>query len=204
MPLSKLVIVEDEFFAATHLGSLITSLGYEVVGIYHSGEDFLSETDWQFDGAILDVFLEQELTGVDLAKRIKEKGKPFIFLTANRDSETLREIAALNPSAYLSKPFQPYDVEAALTILSLKKQYQARDINSFYVFLKENEYTNEILTLREIELLESIMEGLTNKEIGEKLFISISTVKTHCNKIFHKFQVQNRQELKSKISGLSF
>ncbi|QLY82362.1 hypothetical protein HZF06_14280 [Clostridium intestinale] len=49
-----------------------------------------------------------------------------------------------------------------------------------------------ILSQREIDVLKEIAKGSTNKEIGENLFISISTVKTHIINIYGKLQVSNR------------
>lgn len=51
-----------------------------------------------------------------------------------------------------------------------------------------------VLSSREIEVLKAIIEGLSNKEIGEKLFISVSTVKTHIINIYSKLGVKNRVE----------
>ncbi len=115
---AKVIIIEDEFFAAAHLKELVTKLDFWVVGVYHSGEDFLKETDWNFDAAIVDIFLSGKLTGLDIAPKIKAHKKPFVFLTANRDSQTLKEAARLSPAAYISKPFQPNDVTAALEIIT--------------------------------------------------------------------------------------
>ncbi len=53
---------------------------------------------------------------------------------------------------------------------------------------------NNILSSRELEVLKAVTDGLTNKEIGEKLFISISTVKTHIINIYSKLGVKNRVE----------
>lgn len=53
---------------------------------------------------------------------------------------------------------------------------------------------NEVLSPREIEVLQALIDGLSNKEIGEKLFISISTVKTHVINIYSKLGVKNRVE----------
>lgn len=197
MQISKIIIIEDEFFVASHLRQFISELGYQVVGIYHSGEDFFKETDWQFDAAILDIFLAEELTGIDVAKEMKVKGKPFIFLTANQDSLTLKSAAKLSPSAYISKPFQNNDIDAALTILSFKNEN--KNDNPFFIFLNENPYSNERLTLREIEILKVLMDGLSNQQIEDKLFISLSTVKSHARKIYQKFGVTNRIELKTKV-----
>lgn len=118
MSKSKIVIIEDEFFAANHISDLVTSLGFLVVAIYHSGEEFLKKTDWAFDAAIVDIFLSKQMTGIDVAEQLKERQKPFIFLTANQDSKTLKQAAYLSPKAYISKPFKKNDIIAALEIIT--------------------------------------------------------------------------------------
>ena len=50
------------------------------------------------------------------------------------------------------------------------------------------------ISRREFEVLELIAKGLSNKEIGEKLFISIPTVKTHSSNLFVKLDVQRRTQ----------
>jgi DNA-binding NarL/FixJ family response regulator len=52
--------------------------------------------------------------------------------------------------------------------------------------------TLESLTKRELEILKLVAEGLTNEEIGKRVFISEKTVKTHLTNIFDKLQVNNR------------
>ncbi len=120
MSKTRVIIIEDEFFAATHLKELVRSLDYWVVGVYHSGEDFLEKTDWRFDAAIVDIFLSENMSGLDVAEHLKERQKFFVFLTANQDSATLKTAARLAPAAYISKPFKPNDVAAALEIISTK------------------------------------------------------------------------------------
>jgi DNA-binding NarL/FixJ family response regulator len=198
MQVSKIIIIEDEFFAATHLSKLVTALGFEVVNIYYSGEDFFSETDWNFDAAIVDIFLAEDLTGIEVAKELNKKKKPFIFLTANQDSETLKNAIGLAPSAYLTKPFKENDVEAALTILS--QQSSQKEVNPYFVFLQQNKYSNAPFTLKEIEVMQCVYEGLTNSQISDKLFVSLSTIKTHISNIFQKFNIKSRSDLKTLIS----
>ncbi len=113
----KVAIIEDEFFVANQLSDLITGLGYKVTGIYHSGEDFFEETDWEFDVAVVDIFLSRSLTGLDVGKELSNRKIPFLFLTANQDEQTLKEAARLSPKTYLTKPFQKIDVVAAFEII---------------------------------------------------------------------------------------
>lgn len=60
--------------------------------------------------------------------------------------------------------------------------------------LMEIKNEHEVLSPREIEVLKALIDGLSNKEIGEKLFIAISTVKTHIINIYSKLGVKNRVE----------
>ena len=52
----------------------------------------------------------------------------------------------------------------------------------------------EPLSQRELEILKLIAQGLSNREIGERLFLALDTIKGHNRKIFDKLQVQSRTE----------
>lgn len=114
----NVVIVEDEFFVANHLKELIEQYGFRVCGVYHSGEQFVQQTDWKFDVAIVDIFLSDKMDGLQVAEHLNTHHIPFFFLTANQDSHTLREAARLSPRAYLSKPFNTNDIRAVLEMIS--------------------------------------------------------------------------------------
>lgn len=187
-------------FALMHLKKVVTSLGYNVVDTFYNAEDFFLESNWNFDVAIVDIFLSGKLTGLDIAKELKKKQKPFIFLTANQDSETVKEASKLAPAAYLSKPFQNAEVEAALTILSLK--IKPNNVDHYFIFLNKNEYTNLPLTIREIDVLKLLMHNSSNEIIAEKLFISKNTVKTHVRNLYLKFDIKNKDELREKVNEI--
>jgi LuxR family maltose regulon positive regulatory protein len=58
------------------------------------------------------------------------------------------------------------------------------------------------LTQRELEVLRLVAQGLSNKEIGERLFLSLSTVKGHNQEIFEKLHVQRRTEAVARAREL--
>lgn len=68
----------------------------------------------------------------------------------------------------------------------------------------EAEIENLSISKRELEVLQLIAEGLSNKEIAEKLFVSLNTVKTHSSKVFEKLDVKRRTQAveKAKKSGI--
>ena len=87
--------------------------------------------------------------------------------------------------------------------LKLEIEKQRQQILSEYTqnieAQKQSDFKN-LLSKREIEVLELINSGLRNKEIAEKLFVSLSTVKTHINNIYKILEVKNRREAIEKMN----
>ncbi len=61
----------------------------------------------------------------------------------------------------------------------------------------------EPLSPREVEILQLVAEGLSNREIGERLYLALDTVKGHNRRIFEKLQVQRRTEAIAKARALN-
>jgi DNA-binding CsgD family transcriptional regulator len=70
-------------------------------------------------------------------------------------------------------------------------------------FVRDEEKVRAIgLTPRELEILELIGQGLSNREIGEKLFVSENTVKSHSSRLFEKLEVNRRTQAVRKAKEL--
>ena len=199
----KIAIIEDEFFAADHLKGLIENLGYTVAGVYHSGEDFVEETDWKFDIAIVDVFLSEEMTGLNVAEHIKKHELPFIFLTANKDGATLKKAARLNPKAYISKPFNPNDIEATLEVFALqftnriviRGTHGVEELNpNDILFIKSDGAYIEINTTHK-----RILQRKLLKEIESEL--PSNFVRTHRSYIVNRDYIGQRSAIELQIQG---
>ncbi len=86
------------------------------------------------------------------------------------------------------------------TKLENKSKEMGDSLKSDMLLIKAaNKYA---LTKRESEILGLLSEGLTNQEIGERLFISYGTVKQHVHKIFKKLSINNRQGIHEKLSEI--
>ncbi|MBP8240639.1 MAG: winged helix-turn-helix transcriptional regulator [Saprospiraceae bacterium] len=87
--------------------------------------------------------------------------------------------------------------------LKLEIEKQRQHILSEYargVETQEYAQFRNLLSKREIEVLDLINSGLSNKEIADRLFISLSTVKTHINNIYKILDVKTRREAIEKIN----
>lgn len=83
-------------------------------------------------------------------------------------------------------------------------QKLTRSKKSISTFQKNEKALNYLgISDRELEVLELVAQGLSNKEIASKLFVSINTVKTHLSKLYEKLEVNRRTQAVEKAKSLS-
>ena len=200
----RILIVEDEPVIAENISMYLDNADFEVSGIaYDSLEaknQLITNTP---DAAILDVNLESEEDGIDIAGFINEKFQlPFLFLTSYSDKETLERAKKVKPSGYIVKPFNEKTLLASLEIaisnFISEKNHSLPPLN----LDKINSYLLSPISDREFELLPLLYEGITNTQIAEKLFISVNTVKTHLKSIYLKLDAGTRIEVIKKLRGI--
>lgn len=104
--MSKILLVEDGLVVAFHLKIILEMNGYEVVAHLTRGEEvFDSFKESNPDILILDIMLEGEMNGIEVAKKIRTTSEvPIIFLSALTDDGTLGEIAGISNSLKHNKP----------------------------------------------------------------------------------------------------
>ncbi|HTL10450.1 MAG TPA: sigma-54 dependent transcriptional regulator [Chitinophagaceae bacterium] len=127
---TKLLIVEDEFIAANNLQRILEKAGYDVCSIARSVPIALEIIAAEGPHMVLlDIMLQGNLTGIDLAGTLREKGIPFVYLSANSNRQILDAAKATRPYGFLVKPFREKDVLVMLDVawyLHQQKQ-QAED-----------------------------------------------------------------------------
>lgn len=126
---------------------------------------------------------------------------------AERQREILNLIREAVHYSYENRIAYSYilEGEVARSALMRLKQEKDSDLNSNekkfvnrLLSLWEREKTDELLSGRELEVLQVLATGLSNKQIGSRLCISVATVKTHMINIYAKLQVSNRIEAVEK------
>ena len=127
----KILIVEDETIVALDTQSTLIKLGYEVTDIVTSYEEaLLSFSKNKPDIILMDIFLKNSLSGIDIAKKINENSNTaIIFMSAYCDDETLDKAAKIEPFAYLVKPFNRNDLKSSMNIATYKLQKRSEKID---------------------------------------------------------------------------
>ncbi|HTI94047.1 MAG TPA: sigma-54 dependent transcriptional regulator [Puia sp.] len=120
----KILIVEDQFIEANNIRLLLKEAGYTVLPLAASVTQALEVLRQESaDLVLLDILLEGEQSGIDLAKILKSRGTPFIYLSANSDQNTLDSAKETEPYGFLVKPLRKKDVLIMLDVaLYLHKQ----------------------------------------------------------------------------------
>jgi len=113
----KILIVEDQFIEANNLQMILEKAGYKVCGIARSVPAALDLVEQENpDLVLLDIFLQGNLNGIDLARKLREKDIGFVYLSANSTKKTLDEAKVTRPYGFLVKPFREKDILVMLDI----------------------------------------------------------------------------------------
>lgn len=143
------------------------------------------------------------INGLQAIDEIKQKklSSKIIVLTIHEDREYLFKTLQMGVEGYVLKDAEPNVlIEAIRSVYAGQSYIQqnmtselVKEFNRVTLHTKEKQEDNN-LTSREIEVLELIAEGMINKEIAKKLFISEKTVKNHVSNIFRKINVSDRTQ----------
>lgn len=141
------------------------------------------------DVILMDINLPDK-SGLDLCREVKQRypNVHVIGLSTFNQQSYIRNMIDNGASGYVLKNATGEELlEAIQTVLQGKIYYssEAEEV------LKNHDQVAVVITRREKEVLLLIMEGLTNAEIAEKLFISVTTVDTHRKNLLAKFNVRN-------------
>jgi FixJ family two-component response regulator len=189
---SRVFVIDDEFSICKGLSRLLHSAGYEVE-VFTSAMDYLESEP--FDGAgciVLDVQMPQ-LSGIELQQRLnaQNNGLPIIFLTAHGDVPLAVEAMKQGADDFLTKPVDEKILLDAVDRALLRH----RSVRNEQLISADAQAGLNKLTPRELEVLQCILGGATNKQIAKDLFISEKTVKIHRGKVMQKLDVSSAAEL---------
>jgi DNA-binding NarL/FixJ family response regulator len=192
----KVFIADDHYMVVEGIRSmLVPDMNIEWMGHAMNAASCLAFLhNQQPDVLFLDINLPDK-SGIDLCKEIKEKYPDLHILG----------LSSFNQQSYIHKMIQNGASGYVLKNASLEEIVRAIEVvlqgniflsNEASITMRENKDAQiPIITRREKEVLKLIAEGLTNKEMAEKLFISTTTVDTHRNNLLSKFNVKNTANL---------
>lgn len=200
----QLVIADDHTLFREGLASIIGgNEDFEVVGQAGTMQEAVQlARDLLPDIILLDIYMPGG--GLEAARIIADECPVtrIVILTSSEEDDHLIRALKIGARAYILKGIAARELFHILRAVSAGESYvppmlaaslllEMREAQS-----QQKQATSPLdeLTPREREILESLAAGLSNKEIGEKLFLSEKTVKHYMTNILQKLQVRNRVE----------
>jgi len=194
------MLVDDHAVLRDGLKSILSlAEDIQVVGEAVSGEDALTQLNRCLpDVVVMDIQLPN-MDGIEITKQVKQQQpeiKILVLSMFNQEEYFLRALRA-GADGYLLKDTPSEQVVQAIRTIAKGDSVIHSSLTKKLLAFNHNKNTsNEYeLTEREKEVLTCLVEGLSNKEIAEKLFISDKTVKIHVSKIFKKLGVKSRSQV---------
>jgi DNA-binding NarL/FixJ family response regulator len=197
------ILDDDEEFSEILSDIINKSDGYKCVAVYNNYFDAVKKIEEDVpDILLLDVEMPAK-SGIESLKEFKSLYPTLevMMLTVYSDSEKIFESLKAGASGYLLKKSH-----ASRILEAIKEAFEggvpfsgevARKVLQY--FQQQNNQSNfSILSEREHEVLNALVEGLSTKSISEKLFVSTHTVRFHLHNIYQKLHVNTRTEAVAK------
>jgi DNA-binding NarL/FixJ family response regulator len=197
----KIALVEDKPDVRDNWSRLINSLPeFACVCVCSSGEEALRTIPAVCpDAVLMDIFLPR-MSGIECTARLKVllPKTQIVILTAVDDDELVFMALEAGADGYLLKRTKPEDLRTALLdVLSggapMTSEIARRVVESFRRPAKSREQAVH-LSAREEEVLLLLSKGYSNKEIADRLSLSVDTVGSHLKHIYEKMHVRSRAE----------
>ena len=184
-------IVDDDVVLCKGLGWLLDSVNIQSEA-FHNGQDFLDAYDSKRKGCILLDLRMPKISGLEVQERLNAQNNnlPIIMLTGHGDIALAVQSMKAGAFDFITKPFNDHllveQIQRAITINA------AAVMSVQYADLKKR---LDLLTPREREIMERVVNGRLNKQIAHELGISLKTVELHRSHMMHKMQTKSLAEL---------
>ncbi|MDN3480337.1 response regulator transcription factor [Arthrobacter sp. APC 3897] len=198
MSVIRVLLVDDHPVVRAGLRALLGDFdGLEVAAEAADGASAVAEVARQealgtpFDVVLMDLQMGSGLDGAEATRQIRAAcGPPVLILTTyDSDADILAAVDA-GAAGYMLKDAEPEDISSAVAAAAQGRTALAPQVAGRLLGQLRSPETT--LSPRELELLELLADGLANRAIARKLFISEATVKTHLVHIYGKLGVDNR------------
>lgn len=197
----KFLLADDHLLLRQGLIRIIKERWPEAQGFEASNDvevfQLMDKNEYAF--IILDISMPGR-GGLDILKQIKANGKtpPVLVLSMHPEEQYAIRVLKAGASGYLHKDSAPEELINALEKILSGRKYVTASVAERLAELAEFNHTNEgheLLSDRELEVLQLIASGSTVGEVAEQLSLSVNTISTYRARILEKLRLQNNAEM---------
>ena len=198
----KIALIDDHGLVRAGIKGLLNSFdGYQVAHEGRSGLEAIEiATSAKPDLMVMDVSMP-DVCGIEAIKKIREHNSqlPLLMLSMYDSPEFVINSLKHGADGYLLKDAPEHELKLALDYACQRKPFVspsvARHLIDIAVRTMDSVSPADQLTDRQKEVLEGIAEGLSTRQIAEKLGVSAKTIESHRSQMMHRLGLSNSVEL---------
>ncbi|MBW6537129.1 MAG: response regulator transcription factor [Mariniphaga sp.] len=202
----KIGLIENFTLISSSLKTELEAIdGYEVVATGKNVDDLTKQMNGDEPDIILIDVLNRHNAGINTVKDAKKTfpGVPLILITAREYSECFKDYIDFGAKGFVYADDSPDELNKAIQVICNGKEFFKEYVTKYWIdadskTIKKNKRRKSKenpLSPREIEIIKLFCDGLTYREIADKLFISHRTVESHKNNIMKKLKLKSRAEM---------
>lgn len=197
----KIVIVDDDNLVSLSLKTILEATGEVTVAeIGKDGKEAIALFEKHEPEVLLMDIRMDTMTGLEAAEIILKKypDAKILFLTTFSDDEYIVRALHLGAKGYILKQDFESLLPALKSVVNGQSVFGSEVIGKLPGFLNQAEKFDGSafgITAKEMELIELVADGLSNKEIAEKLFLSEGTVRNYLSSVLEKLELRDRTQL---------
>lgn len=197
----KVIIVDDDAIVAMSMRTILTAGGdVEVPEIGYDGEDAVALYEKYLPDILLTDIQMKKLDGLEASSRIlgKHPDARIILLTTFLDDEYIREALRVGAKGYILKQDYEGVLPALRVVYSGQSVFGKEIISEIPKLIREKNmdiYTRNGITDKEFEIIKLVADGLSNKEIADRLCLSDGTVRNYISLVLDKLKLRDRTQL---------
>ena len=190
-PCERVYLVDDDASVRRSIGFMLKTSGFEV-HVYESGVDLLKDAAKLDPGCILLDIRMPGMDGLEVQQKLHAKGltHPVIIMTGHGDVSLAVQAMKAGAIDFIEKPFEKAVLLGALELGGDRLKQSERSRDRAY----DATVRLQVLTPREREVLDGLVNGLPNKTIAYDLGISPRTVEIHRANLMEKLHVRSLSE----------
>lgn len=191
----KVIIVDDDYLVVNSLKTIVNASGIEVLAVGYDGIEAVElYTKYKPDLILMDIRMEK-MNGIEATQEILQKNPnaKILLITTFQDDEYISSALSLGCKGYILKQNIEGIIPAINAVYSGNMVFDSKIVSSIQKHSTKN--LNNDLSDREKDILLLVAEGLNNKEIAEKLFLSEGTVRNYISIMLEKLSLRDRTQL---------
>ncbi|NLW21680.1 MAG: response regulator transcription factor [Tissierellia bacterium] len=192
----NIIIIDDDPLVVESLKTIIEANGIEILAVGYDGKQaYQLYKKYKPDLILMDIRMEG-LSGLDAAKNIldMDPGAKILLITTFQDDEYIGAALSLGCKGYILKQNIKGIIPAINAVYSGNLVFDSKIVSNIKKYSKREDMDIG-LSHRELDILLLVAEGLNNREIAERLFLSEGTVRNYISNMLNKLSLRDRTQL---------